>query len=62
MHSTLPAAAIAYASGACLRLPMVEGTVSLRAANVTFPPMVLKEAQTLTICGVVTYVVKKMRK
>jgi DNA polymerase V len=37
------------------------GLVSLHAANVTFPPIILKEGQTLTICGVVTYVVKKMR-
>ncbi|CAN5227164.1 hypothetical protein BH10PSE16_BH10PSE16_30520 [soil metagenome] len=36
--------------------------VSLRAANPTFPPIILKEGQTLTICGVVTYTVKKMRK
>jgi DNA polymerase V len=38
------------------------GLVSLRAANVTFPPILLKEGQTLIICGVVTYVVKKMRR
>ena len=38
------------------------GQVSLRAANPTFPPIILKEGQTLVICGVVTYTVKKMRK
>lgn len=38
------------------------GLVSLRAANVTFPPIILKEGQSLIICGVVTYVVKKMRR
>ena len=38
------------------------GQVSLRAANPTFPPIILKEGQTLLICGVVTYTVKKMRK
>jgi DNA polymerase V len=38
------------------------GVVSLRAANPTFPPIILKEGQTLLICGVVTYTVKKMRK
>ena len=38
------------------------GCVSLRAANPTFPPIILKEGQTLTICGVVTYTVRKMRK
>nr|AWD72204.1 peptidase S24 LexA-like [Polaromonas sp. H6N] len=37
------------------------GAVSLRAANPTFPPLLLKEGQTLTICGVVTYTVRKMR-
>ena len=34
--------------------------VSLRSANPTFPPIILKEGQTLIICGVVTYTVKKM--
>ena len=37
------------------------GSVSLRAANPTFPPILLKEGQTLTICGVVTYTIRKMR-
>ena len=37
------------------------GQVSLRAANPTFPPIILKEGQTLIICGVVTYTIKKMR-
>ena len=38
------------------------GLVSLRAANPTFPPIILREGQTLTICGVVTYTIRKMRK
>ena len=37
------------------------GSVSLRAANPTFPPILLKEGQTLVICGVVTYTIRKMR-
>ena len=37
------------------------GFVSLRAANPTFPPIILREGQTLIICGVVTYTIKKMR-
>ena len=37
------------------------GQVSLRAANATFAPIVLKKGQTLTICGVVTFTVRKMR-
>ena len=37
------------------------GQVSLRAANPTFPPLLLKEGQTLTICGVVTYTIRTMR-
>jgi len=40
------------AKGSCL---------SLRAANPTFPPILLKEGQTLTICGVVTYTIRKIR-
>ena len=36
--------------------------VSLRAANPTFPPILLKEGQTLTICGVVTFTIKQFRK
>ena len=38
------------------------GQVSLRAADPTFPPMVLKEGQTLTICGVVTSSIKRFRR
>jgi DNA polymerase V len=38
------------------------GQVSLRAANPTFPPILLKEGQTLLICGVVTYTIRKLRK
>ena len=37
------------------------GCVSLRAANPTFPPIILREGQTLIICGVVTYTIKRMR-
>ena len=36
--------------------------VSLRAVNVTFLPIILKEGQTLVICGVVTHAVKKLRR
>ena len=36
--------------------------VSLRAANPTFPPILLKEGQTLIICGVVTYTIRQLRK
>ncbi|MDB5884658.1 MAG: lexA1 [Polaromonas sp.] len=38
------------------------GLVSLRAANPTFPPIILKDGQTLTICGVVTFTIKQFRK
>lgn len=38
------------------------GQVSLRAADPTFPPMVLKDGQTLTICGVVTSSIKRFRR
>lgn len=37
------------------------GQVSLRAANPTFPPIILREGQTLVICGVVTYTITKLR-
>ena len=37
------------------------GCLSLRAANPTFPPILLKDGQTLTICGVVTYTIRKLR-
>ena len=38
------------------------GQVQLRAANPTFPPIILKEGQTMTICGVVTSSIKRFRK
>ena len=38
------------------------GLVQLRAADPTFPPIVLREGQTLSICGVVTSAIKRFRK
>ncbi len=38
------------------------GQVQLRAANPTFPPIILKEGQTMIICGVVTSSIKRFRK
>lgn len=38
------------------------GVASLRAANPTFPPIVFRDGQTLTICGVVSAVIKRFRK
>lgn len=38
------------------------GQVSLRAADPTFPPIQLKDGQTLTICGVVTATIKRFRR
>lgn len=37
------------------------GIVSLRAGNPTFPPIILRDGQTLTICGVVTATIKRFR-
>jgi DNA polymerase V len=39
-----------------------DGHASLRAANPTFPPIILKDGQTMTICGVVTFTIKQFRK
>ena len=36
--------------------------VQLRAADPTFPPIIFKDGQTMTICGVVTSVIKRFRK
>ena len=38
------------------------GQVQLRAADPTFPPIIFKDGQTMTICGVVTSVIKRFRK
>ena len=38
------------------------GQVQLRAADSTFPPIIFKDGQTMTICGVVTSVIKRFRK
>jgi DNA polymerase V len=37
------------------------GVVQLRAGNKTFAPILFKEGQTLTICGVVTATIKRFR-
>lgn len=34
------------------------GTVQLRAGNKTFPPILFKDGQTMTVCGVVTSTIK----
>lgn len=34
------------------------GVVQLRAGNATFPPILFKDGQTMTICGVVTATIK----
>ena len=38
------------------------GQIQLRAADPTFPPIIFKDGQTMTICGVVTSVIKRFRK
>lgn len=38
------------------------GQVSLRAADPTFPPIILKDGQTMTVCGVVTATIKRHRR
>ena len=38
------------------------GAVQLRSGNPTFPPMLFREGQTLTICGVVTATIKRFRR
>lgn len=37
------------------------GIVSLRAGNPTFPPIIFRDGQTLTVCGVVTATIKRFR-
>ena len=37
------------------------GSVQLRPANPTFAPLIFKEGQTMTICGVVTATIKRFR-
>ena len=37
------------------------GVVQLRAANPTFPPILFKDGQTMTICGVVTATIKRFK-
>ncbi|TXH90364.1 MAG: translesion error-prone DNA polymerase V autoproteolytic subunit [Rhodoferax sp.] len=37
------------------------GTVQLRAGNKTFAPIIFRDGQTLTICGVVTATIKRFR-
>ncbi|MCY1168190.1 Protein UmuD [compost metagenome] len=37
------------------------GTVQLRAANPTYPPILFKDGQTMTVCGVVTAAIKRFR-
>ena len=38
------------------------GQVQLRAADATFPPIIFRDGQTMTICGVVTATIKRFRK
>lgn len=37
------------------------GTAQLRAGNKTFAPIIFKDGQTMTICGVVTATIKRFR-
>lgn len=37
------------------------GTVQLRAGNKTFAPIIFKDGQTMSICGVVTATIKRFR-
>ena len=37
------------------------GMVQLRAGNPTFPPIIFRDGQTMTICGVVTASIKRFR-
>lgn len=37
------------------------GVVQLRAANPTFPPILFRDGQTMTICGVVTATIKRFK-
>lgn len=38
------------------------GSVQLRAANPTYPPILFKDGQTMSVCGVVTATIKRFRK
>jgi DNA polymerase V len=40
---------------------LCQGVIQLRAGNPTFPTILMKEGQTLTICGVVTATIKRFR-
>ncbi len=37
------------------------GVVQLRAGNATFPPILFRDGQTMTICGVVTAAIKRFK-
>lgn len=37
------------------------GMVQLRAGNATFPPILFRDGQTMTICGVVTATIKRFK-
>ncbi len=37
------------------------GSVQLRAGNKTYPPILFKEGQTMTVCGVVTATIKRFK-
>lgn len=37
------------------------GVIQLRAGNATFPPILFKDGQTMTICGVVTATIKRFK-
>jgi DNA polymerase V len=37
------------------------GIVQLRAGNATFPPILFRDGQTMTICGVVTATIKRFK-
>ena len=37
------------------------GVVQLRAGNPTFPPILFRDGQTMTICGVVTATIKRFK-
>jgi DNA polymerase V len=37
------------------------GVLQLRAANATFPPILFRDGQTMTICGVVTATIKRFK-
>ena len=37
------------------------GLIQLRAGNPTYPPIIFRDGQTMTICGVVTATIKRFR-